>query len=432
MEEIDIEPFSYDLKELISLPMKNYFTLTQDIDFKGFEVKRGKKAVLEKNPNAYSRSKLNHFAEQLGLRERQLKSQIKNLKLNYQLSYDDVPAELPRHVDLDKIESKLQEVVECSSIIGILRKEHNLVKVMISKLKKDYKKLSIEDGLYVVNRDDYTGENWGKFYSTEKFDILEQNTIKWITQAQFNELRGLKDKASSLKKELYKITEEEISIKPFSSKVAIYNLKEKNAHLYIRASILSKLSAQAQLDYFSATSLFMINRVLAESYKKLALGALDGDVGDEHTIPVEYLTGIAKDSLKNTKTAAKIIISKKDIESRILNSLSRVEKYEVIYAMVEEKVIEIYNDMQKEIAREKNIYENEKSKAIYKFENDKRLKIEELTAQIAEITQKFEHLERERELNHINNLSQLEQDFQKLRAIVPIADFTDKVLNALV
>ena len=99
--------------------------------------------------------------------------------------------------------------------------------------------------------------------------------------------------------------------------------------------------------------------------------------------------------------------------------------------MVEESTDEMLNKMQEEILRQKKNYEEDKSNKVLVFENKKREEIRKINEKIDLLKHKFETLENNREYEHKQKMNILNQEFSKLKAIIPIADFTDKVIMAL-
>jgi len=399
-----IKEFNYDIKQIVSYQMRNYFTLSQDIDFKGFEVTRGNKTVIEKNPNSYNRLKLNTFAVELGMRERDLKKRITNLKQNYQLQYDDVPAEIPIKIDLEEIEQKFKEIVECVSIINVVRNEFKLIKEKIHKISNLYEENEIDSEI-------------------KKNDALSENTHE--------ELQKIRTKYLELNIKIDEIQEQEIELSEFKTDVAIYNLSDTSAEEYVKAAVLSKLDMKSQLEYHQAVAAMSIYKQLANQYRRLSEDALDGDENTEQTIKVSYLTGNNDRSVKETKTTAKVIVSKKELKERSLKALKNVERFENIYIMVEEKTKEMINKMKEEILRQQKVYTEEKNEKILKYDKDKRTKIITLRDEVELLKQKFENIEANRRFEHQQKMNILEQNVSKLKAIIPIPDFTDKVINVL-
>ena len=397
---------SYNIKDFVSYTMRNYFTLSQENNFKGFEVKRGDKTVLEINPNSYNKGKLNDFAEKLGLRERQLKSQIENLKQNYQLQYDDVPAEIPLSVDLQQLENQLKEIVECASIISLLRHEFINTKARIENFNKTFSKQTID-----------------KIIEASQKDPIDTNYRK--------QLIDLQTKYGVLNSELKKENAIEFVYPPFKSEIITNNAPIDEAKDYVKASILSKLDATTQLEYHQATSFIAIYKQLSKQYARLESTALEGELGCEQTIKVQYLTGHGQYAQKDTKTTAKVLVSKKELRDRTLSALTNHEHFEQIVNLVDEQTDQMLKKMQEEVLRQKKSYEEEKNQKFIEFQNNKRNTINQIKDKIDLLSQQFKNLENTREYNHLQEMNLLEQDYAKNKAIVPIADFTNKVINAL-
>lgn len=400
--------FNYDsisISDFVTILLKDYFTLSQIPDFKGFEIERGKNKVFEKNPNSYYRNKLNDFANKLGLREQQLKSQIENLKQNYQLRYDDIPTEIPFHLDLDKVEKQLEEIVFCTGIISALRKEFKLIKAKIGQFKNSYKVFKIQDK--------------GFLEDLENLEISEEQI-------------SLQKRYFRLHEELRDINDTSFVYPVFSSKIVIFGLNDNDAKELVMSAIISSLSPKTQTDFFQASSFVSIYKQLSRKYSILESEAIEGEQDSEQTVRVGYLTGNNQGSYKETKTIAKVIIPKKLLRDKAINAMSKMEQYSSVIEMVEQATMTSLNKMKEEILLGRKRYDEERNEELVKFNNNKNDSINDLKKELDSVATKFNKLEKEREFNHQSCLNKIEEQFSSLKAIVPIPNFTEKVINALV